>query len=134
MGTQVAVALSGLQPGCHLWLGMQVMPCLCETNGTPFPAPRLNSTAIQWIAVSDAGTVRTTFCLCQLIPTYIIVDPPYVTPQQQPPYYSITPTSTGPGGGDGVYGPNPGDYFFITVAGPGIADPPPLFAKFVVTT
>jgi hypothetical protein len=123
VGTQVAVAITGLQPGCHLFLDIEVAPILSETHGTPIPGPREAQTGIQWITVSAAGDVHTTFCVCHPIYTYAIGYPPY--PDVTPP-----PTT---GGNVGAYGPNPGDYFFITIAGPNIPTPPTLFAKFTVT-
>jgi hypothetical protein len=123
VGTMVTVAISGLQPGCHLFLDMEVAPILAETSGTPWPAPRQAQTGIQWIQISSAGTVDTTFCVCQLIYFYVLGYPPYssATPIPRP-----TPVNVG------HYHPLPGDYFFVTVASPDLANPT-VFAKFTVT-
>jgi hypothetical protein len=123
VGTQVAVAVTGLQPGCHLFLDLEVAPCLCETDGTPVPGPNLAQSGIQWFTVPPSGDVQTTFCVCHPIYFYIL---------GYPPYPAVTPPPT-TGGNVGDYGPNPRDYFFITVAGPNISTPPRLFAKFTVT-
>lgn len=123
IGTMVAVDVSGLQPNCHLLLAIVLAPPLIDTEGTPIPAPQFANEAIQWIAVSGDGTVHTAFCVCKTIPGY---------PIGYPPYPSITPIAGQPN--VGAYVPHSGDYFFITVAGANIGNPPPLYAKFSVTT
>ncbi len=124
VGTALGVHATGLQPGCHLWLGLTVAPILAETGGTPIPYPRIADEAQQWIAVSAAGTVDTSLCVCEAIPTYTI---------GYPPYESITPTTDAGGGNMGVYFPKPYDYFFLSIAGDGIPNPPPLYVRFSVT-
>jgi len=124
VGATLGVHATGLQPGCHLWLALSVAPCLCETGGVPIPGPLLADEAQQWVAVSAAGTVDTSLCVCQTIPSYVI---------GYPPYDSVTPTSANGGGNTGDYAPKPGDYFFLSIAGAGISNPPPLYARFSVT-
>jgi hypothetical protein len=118
------VDVSGLQPNCHLFVDLEITPSLSETQGTPEPGPHWARNGLQWVTVSDAGTIHTTFCLCQIIPLYELGYPPYptITPVPGP-----SPTNVQ------QYGPKPFDYFFITVAGPNIPTPPTLFAKFTVT-
>ncbi|HEV2238369.1 MAG TPA: hypothetical protein VGR57_17040, partial [Ktedonobacterales bacterium] len=121
-GTQVTVDITGLQPGCQLWLGQTVEPCTCETGGYVAPAPKSVGGYLKWVAVPAAGKVHTTLCVCH--PTYAYV-PGY------PPYPYAIPA---PGGGNvSAYGPEPGDHFYISITGATIADPPPLFALFSVT-
>ncbi|WIG59537.1 MAG: hypothetical protein OJF49_002284 [Ktedonobacterales bacterium] len=124
VGTAVTVEASGLQAGCHLLLGLVVGPSLAETGGTPIAAPRQADEAIQWIAVASDGTVHTTFCVCAALPTYTVGD------VGDSSYTSVTPVAGQ--SNVGAYGPRPGDYFFITVAGAGIPNPPPLYSKFTV--
>lgn len=124
VGTTLGVHATGLQPGCHLWLALTVGPYLGETGGTPIPYPQIADEAQQWIAVSATATVDTSLCVCESIPTYAI---------GYPPYESITPTTDAGGGNMGYYLPQPGDYFFISIAGDGIPNPPPLYARFSVT-
>ncbi len=122
VGTQVSVEATGIQPGCHLLLGIAAAPALAETNNTPVPAPRLADEALQWVAVTDVGSVHTTLCVCQVMGVY---------PVGAPSYPSVTPVPGAPT--FGAYSPHPGDYFFITLAGAGIPNPPPLYARFTVT-
>ena len=124
VGTQARVLARGLQPGCHLWLAMTVAPVLGETNGTPIPRPGIADEALQWVTVSDAGTVDATICVCDIMLTYAI---------GYPPYTSVTPVGTPGHGNVGYYHPNPEDYFFLSIAGSDIPDPPPIFARFSVT-
>lgn len=121
VGTVVTVEASGLQAGCHLLLGLVVGPSLAETGGTPIAAPTQADEAIQWIAVASDGTVHTAFCVCAALPTYTVGNASYT---------SVTPVAGQSNAG--AYGPRPGDYFFITVAGAGIPNPPPLYSKFTV--
>jgi hypothetical protein len=123
VGTRIAVAVTGLQPDCHLWLGLTVEPCTCETGGVVEAAPRETAGALQWIGVDDAGTVRTIMCLCGVLYAYTL---------GYPPYPSVTPPAK-PGGNVQAYRPSAGDHFYITIAGATIADPPPLYALFTVT-
>lgn len=122
VGTQVTVDASGLQPGCGLLLGISVAPALAETGGTPIAAPRLADEALRWVSVTDTGTIHTTFCVCQTIPVYTIGTATHVSETPEPGF-PLT----------GKYGPQAGDYFFITLAGAGIPNPPPLYARFTVT-
>jgi hypothetical protein len=124
VGTQIAVTATGLQPGCHLWLGLNVAPCTCETDGVVERAPRLTDSALQWISVDDAGAVRTTVCLCGGLLIYAL---------GYPPYPSVTPPAMPGSRNVGEYWPHTGDHFFLTIAGATIGDPPPLFALFTVT-
>jgi hypothetical protein len=124
VGTTLGVHATGLQPGCHLWLALSVAPSLAETGGTPIPRPALADEAQQWVAVSAAGTVDTSLCVCEIIPSYVV---------GYPPYESVTPTSATGGGNTGGYAPKPGDYFFLSIAGGGIPNPPPLYVRFSVT-
>jgi hypothetical protein len=123
VGTHIDVAVTGLQPGCHLWLGLTVEPCTCETGGTVEPAPHETSGALQWVTVDDAGAVRGTVCLCGVLYSYTL---------GYPPYPSVTPPAR-PGGNTQAYSPRTGDHFYITMAGATIGDPPPLYALFSVT-
>jgi hypothetical protein len=123
VGTQIAVLVTGLQPGCHLWLGLTVEHCTCETGGTVEPAPHETSGALQWVTVDDAGAVRATVCLCGVLYSYTL---------GYPPYPSVTPPAR-PGGNVQAYRPRTGDHFYITVAGANIGDPPPLYALFSVS-
>ena len=50
-----------------------------------------------------------------------------------PPYTSVTPVGTPGHGNVGYYHPNPEDYFFLSIAGSDIPNPPPIFARFSVT-
>lgn len=123
VNTQVTVDITGLQPGCHLWLGLTVEPVASETGGTPLPAPRQTGGALQWVSVSSAGEIHTIFCVCANIYSYVLGFPPY--PSATPPPH--------PGGNVQVFAPRKDDHFFITLAGATIADPPPLYALFTVT-
>lgn len=123
VGTMVTVSISGLQPGCHLFLDMEVGPSLTETSGTPWPAPMQARSGVQWIEISTTGSVQTTLCVCHLIYMYAL---------GYPPYPSVTPVF-GPGVTNvGYYSPSPRDYFFLTVATPDLARPT-VFTTFTVT-
>jgi hypothetical protein len=119
----VTVAISGLQPGCHLFLDLEVAPSLSETSGTPIPAPFQARSGIKWIQVARTGTVYTAFCVCRLIDSYVLGYPPYPTmvPVRGPTLTNVD-----------EYAPKPRDYFFVTVASPDLANPT-VFAKFTVT-
>ncbi|MGH2484372.1 MAG: hypothetical protein ACRDHE_00015 [Ktedonobacterales bacterium] len=123
VGTMVTVAITGLQPGCHLFLDLQVAPSLSEISGTPWPAPMQARSGIKWIQVSSTGTVETTFCVCRIIDTYALGYPPYPT---EIPVLGPNTTNVGD------YAPKFGDYFWVTVATPDLAKPT-VFAKFTVT-
>lgn len=123
VGTVVAVSISGVQPGCHLFLDLEIAPSLAETSGTPRPAPLLATTGLQWIQISTGGTVDTTFCVCKRIDLYAL---------GYPPYPSVTPVLGQGVTNVGEYAPAPGDYFFLTIATPDLARPT-VFIKFTVT-
>jgi hypothetical protein len=123
VGTQVTVDITGLQPDCQLWLAITVMPIVEETGGIPIAAPPGISGYLRWVAVSTAGDSHATFCVCHLTYAYI---PGY------PPYPNVTP-SPGDGGNHMQYGPQPRDYFYISVTWATIPTPPPLYARFAVT-
>jgi hypothetical protein len=119
VGTPIAIAITGLQPGCHLTLDLALAPPLAETGGQMEASPRQTGQPVQWVTVSSAGAAAIQFCACQTIWFSNV------------PLASVTPaphSST-----SGAFGPKVGDYVFLTVAGPGVPDPSPLFARFVFT-
>jgi hypothetical protein len=119
VGTQIAVLVTGLQPGCHLTLDLDVAPPPVETGGQMFAAPFGTGSPVHWVTISSAGELMVQFCVCQAI---WVGSTGALT--------SITPVPYAPN--TGAYGAAAGEYFFLTVAGPGVPDPSPLFARFII--
>jgi len=122
-GTQVSVDISGIQAGCHLWLALtaeDIPPARIQS--TPVPAPVGAAAGLQWLTIPTSGALRTSFCLCP---------PVYVYALGLPPYTTATPVAGA--ANVGTYEPKVGEFFFISVAGVGIPQPPPLYARFDIT-
>lgn len=122
-GTRVSVDISGIQAGCHLWLALtaeDVPPA--RIDSTPVPAPVGTAAGLQWLTIPASGALRTSFCLCP---------PVYVYALGLPPYTTATPVAGA--ANVGTYEPKVGEFFFITLAGVGIPQPPPLSARFDIT-
>lgn len=119
VGTRIAVSITGLQPGCHLTLDLALAPPLAETGGQMDASPRQTGQPVHWVTVSSAGEAAVQFCACQTIWFSNV------------PLASVTPVPNS--STSGALGPKAGDYIFLTVAGSGIPDPSPLFARFVFT-
>ena len=122
-GTQVSVEVSGIQAGCHLWLALtaeDIPPARIQS--TPVPAPVGAAAGLQWLTIPSNGALHTSFCLCP---------PVYVYALGLPPYTTATPVAGA--ANVGTYEPKAGEFFFITLAGVGIPQPPPLSARFDIT-
>lgn len=123
VGTTIQLVASGLQPGCNLFVGLRLEPCLCETNNVPFPAPDFTGGAVQWVTVDVSGSLHASIELCSTMYWF----PAGYRPSPCVMAYPELGTNYA------AFGLAPGEYFYLTLGGATIPTPPPLFAKFSVT-